>query len=85
MDKDELAKLILVEDVKPEFIDIYEMTGGFINSKEDEKNIENYIQKTSYNYLQILKRESIVTADFRFDRLNVVIDDSCKIIKIYVG
>jgi len=76
MNNDILAKKLLLENIPPEFIWIYELTNGII-SKDNRNAITTILNTEAYKIgfdIRIIAPDEMVTMDWQSKRINIQID-----------
>lgn len=79
MKENELAKLLLANDVPTEYIWIWELSNnGYVDTIEKENEL--YSKATELGLeLRVLHTDTMITMDLQFNRLNINLDLNNKI------
>jgi len=87
MKNDILAKKLLLKNIPPEFIWIYELTNGII-SKDKRNAITTILNTEAYKKgfdIRIIAPYEMVTMDWQSKRINIQLDDEGNICNIDLG
>ena len=86
MENNEIAKKLLNNEIDPQLLWIYDITNGYIDSQDYKKitALNNEASVRGYD-IRIIKKNTIITADFQLKRININLRDDNYITTITIG